>query len=294
MDKPFITLWIDIACCVYSVRMNDVPVMEDEGGMPLTVELPINPYMISGANSLSITLKPSGDEQLFVKDARAEIKLKVRPKGAPKRESVEVTGIVFSDAHTQNVSCIANSPPSGRFDSNRRFAAADSGDVIVKDVRVSKVSPHGRILVSREINMKLPFPPWIWLDSRPINDDKSTLDALADEYKKFWNLLNTRKVEEVHRLCNVMSDELTTALFLSPIESKSYLQIREMLEDNGIELYPWKPDGLSLHVFGNRRLARLVTTEGQSPIVFVTKARSAGYYFDLTYCRTGKGWVICR
>jgi hypothetical protein len=95
-------------------------------------------------------------------------------------------------------------------------------------------------------------------------------------------------------MCGRKMREIGTAFYLSEEEAQSYLQIEAMLQDDSIELFPWKPEGLKLEVFGGRRLARLVTRKGQSPIVFVAKDRSAGFYIELMYCRTANGWVICR
>lgn len=295
-EKPFFALRIDTSGCRFSVCLNDVPILESEKGHSITVEIPVNQYLVSKTNQLSFSLKPAGDGAVFDPEARVEVALKVRRKGESREVGANVTDMVFSmaDTNAPNALGVSGSSPPGRFASRQQFRASADGDVVVADVVVTSAASTGEVKASRNVMIPLDFPAWVWLSSQPIMEIPESQAALLREYQKLWDLLKARRAEDAIKLCEAKTRELAAAFYLTPTEAREYLKIEEMLQDDDVELFKFNEEGIKMHVFGNNRLARLVSRKGQSPIVFVEKDRSAGHYIELTYCKTDKGWVIIR
>ncbi len=295
-QQPFFTVRIDISGCRFTVSLNDVPLFENPRGFPLTVELPVNQYMISGANELSFALKPADESGRFDEGVRAMITLKSRRNGAPRDTAVAVTGIVFSmaDAKGRPGRGLGESPPSGKLDSTRQFSPSPLGDVTVEEVVAAGSPAAGDIKVSRKVTLTVPFPPWVWLSSQTITINSASQAELLAAYQAFWKVLSARDATTAMARCETKLREIGAAFYLNAQEARDYIQIDTLLNDDDVQLYKFVSEGVKMQLAGNNRLARLVSRKGQSPIVFVEKDHSAGHYVELWFCRTAKEWLIVR
>ena len=56
LEKPLYTIKIELSGCIYDIRVNDCPVIEDQDGYGLTTEIPINHWLFDGENRLKASL----------------------------------------------------------------------------------------------------------------------------------------------------------------------------------------------------------------------------------------------
>lgn len=52
--RPLYFIHLHAAQCTYEVRLNDCPILLEEQGLPVVVDIPINPWMQNGLNTLTL------------------------------------------------------------------------------------------------------------------------------------------------------------------------------------------------------------------------------------------------
>jgi hypothetical protein len=77
-NKPFLTVHLNTSNCTHEVRVNDVPILPDNGrsvGSDI-IKVPVNHWVKSGENELSVKIFPMPKEESIV-NAKIEIAFQV-------------------------------------------------------------------------------------------------------------------------------------------------------------------------------------------------------------------------
>jgi len=162
---------------------------------------------------------------------------------------------------------------------------SDDTESIIKEIN------GGNTSVSMVLDQD--YPRWSYLDSQTIINSPETALSLYGEYKKLHNLFETKDKGAITSYFSVYLEEMVLANSTSKDEELS--EILGLVDDTDVSLYKLVSlDQLHLQVFGNSHLARLLSKKNKSPIVYVENDKSAGYYIDMIYMKTDRGWIKVR
>jgi hypothetical protein len=285
---------MDISGSRYEIRVNDVPIKEEKIGYPIITLRPINQWIKSGTNTISVMLYPLPDESSLSKDLNCSVMVRVRRSTAADSENQVISEISYSGKMAKTGKAIANSTQAGRFDSHANFTASEQGDVLVSEITV-KPTPDGQgIILSRTVDLPLPFPRWKWLDSDIIPDTEVTKKELLKQYLIIWNALKAKDVDSILPLFKQRNEEAPDSLYLN--ESDLAKRLKSNFESDIKDMVLWEsmPEYALLHIWGEGRLARITDWEGNSFIAFVNEENTVSTDYDIIFRKSGDKWIITR
>jgi hypothetical protein len=276
--RPYFTIQVRAGNCQAEIRINDVPIVGIKDGESLSVEVPVNQWVVTGRDTLSFLLSPLTDMN-FDDIAWCEATLYCRPVGTPRERRVRLGGMIFSGEDRKNGTGLEQSPDF--------------------DIEAPIIVQAGErpIQAQRLIQLSTPFPGWLWLSSEVIPETPQTKTELYNVYRTFWRHLSDRNIAEITNLTSAKVKELAAAYYLSLEAADDQIEFRQHMENPGVYLqeFPSSEDNLQLEVFGNKRLARLVTKRGNCPIAFVMNDKSLAFYMNMMFCKSvSQGWVQIR
>jgi hypothetical protein len=138
------------------------------------------------------------------------------------------------------------------------------------------------------------LPNWVWRNSQLIEDSPASHALLLEQYRAFWTLLSEQRVPEALAACQLKVRELAAASYSNVADVEGRLELGDMITSPELTLFRFRPEGLRLEVLGFGRLARLVDSDGDYPVVFLENDHSLAHQIPLIYCKTGEDWQIIR
>ena len=186
-NKPNFTLHLNMQSCRYLVSLNGVQISRDDKGHSTTVNIPVNHWMRTGANELSLAIRTFDGKYPISPEARCEVSLQVRPDDLSEAHTATISRLVFSGKKAGTwATGIEESTVAGHYDSTRQFFAKREGDV---SVSATTIEPHQRDpkskMVRQTITLTTPFPEWAFFksDNLPTSlEIKTMTDAEFDHY----------------------------------------------------------------------------------------------------------------
>lgn len=330
--KPFFSVRVDVSGCRYEVRINDVTVVSDQNGYPVTVNFPVNEYIANGENELTVYLMPLVEDIYeettteLTKDCKGFVALQVRQSGTPDSENQEISRIQFNGP-VDNPDLLSGSTQAVKLDSTNGFAQSENGDVSVSEVQSvtwafrdnikpeinfpeyfsrpqSKFLPIEKgIKVSQNLFLKSNLPDWAWLQSEKINAHENVRLELYQEFLSLQNLLLSDKLSDstLYPLFAERTKELSQAYYVSEKEMEPDGIIRcakdkanyEFLEiEEPIEKEKFS---FSVQVYGDNRLAAILTWDGGHRLIYNEVAEDGGSkVFPIIFRKQNGKWIITR
>ena len=330
--KPFFSIRADISGCRYEVRINDVPVISDDNGYPVTVNFPVNEYIANGENELSVYLMPLVEDIYeettteLTKECKGFVALQVRQSGTPDRENQEISRIQFNGPN-DNPAMLAGTTPESKLDSTAGFKVDAGGDVSVAQVKSmvwdfkNEVVPElnypkylnwpqrNRIpiekgaVISQTVSLKSGLPDWAWLQSEQFVENESVRTELYQEYLSLQAQLLSDKLSEdaLYPHFSERTKELALAYYVT---EKSMLPdgiLKCALDKKIYEIYrieqpiEKEKESFFLAVQGNGRLAAILNWDGSHRLIFNEVAEDGGSTtFPITFRKENGKWIITR
>lgn len=279
---PYFTLQVGVGFCRCDIRVNDVPVLVDDlSGARVDMEIPLNPLVFTGDNTVSVRLSPprgspqGPDEDLRGPSSRCAVTLQRKPYGAEEPKTLLAT-IVYEPGGDP----FAGSSPEGEAVS----PLAVTGD------------PDAGFAAARTARLVTPFPEWRWVQAEKIAPGELVMAELLREHQRFWAALRARDVPELRSIMASNAREIQSAYYLPDLENAWRVIGIEALLRNPDAALKALPTDLALEVFAHGRLARLVDAHGNSPIGFDERDTGLDAFVDAWFCRGngGLGWVMIR
>jgi len=226
-NKPYFTLRIDTKGASYEAKINGIAVLRDvRDASMLNTVIPVNQYMKSGSNTISLNLFPEYEGGF--KSANISLSLYVNKDEAPESEKKLLSNIVFTGAEHTKGTGIESSMPAMRLNSTDQMKKSDNGDVIVHiaSIEPAKIMPDA-ITISQKIELETPFPRWGYLDGDELdfpenykdylnNKDlykKSIINPLYQEYQNIHDLMASNDLDAVMDLFKERNQEYDTAYY---------------------------------------------------------------------------------
>lgn len=306
-NKPYFYLKIDISQCRYSVEVNDVPVLEDFQGLPINTQIPINQWLKDSENQLSVKLFSVKDANEIANQANGECKSDVQlivKNDDGEASPVNITDIKYSSPANQIDPLKSNISEGGTpakhyvfSNSENSITQKNSGNIVISEPSIQSTESfnHHGVEISRSVTMPLTYPKWKWLSSDTIPNNEETKTSLLKEYQKIWADLKDKKVKELDQLFQERNVELAKAYYKTPSYFQSQLNLQEMVNDPKMELVGIYPEYTHLKVFGDGKLATIVSWDWETPVlVYNAKDNSFHTTIPVIFRHQNGKWIITR
>lgn len=293
-SKPYVSVAVNTSGCAYDIRVNDVSIINDDQGIPVTVDIPVNHWLQLGENELSMYLTPIPSMDAFNEETACSATLLVRESGSSVDANRPIADIKFLGVLANGTTATEGSSPAGRFDPHGDLQPDESGRVVVGEVTVERFGSRAGVVVHRSIGLPLLLPRWNWIDSDVIPENEETKRELVRAYERIWNAANEKNVDSIMPLFLERSGELAVAFHRSTDEMQRQIGLKDASENPELKLYDLEAEDAELVVFAGGRLAKLTRWDGDQPIVFVYVDESAAECFDVIFRKSGDQWIITR
>lgn len=271
--RPYYQLWVLSSDVTSEVRVNDVPVLRLPSGRAETA-FDVNPCVVTGMNTLSLTVRPARGKAVVGRGASCAVKLGVR--SAPgAADLTPLASLVFR---------APEGAPSG-FEESPGYATA-----------LPPFLRHAGLTATQHFQLATPFSPWSWTMAPQIDATEAVRAEVLAEYRRIWGLLRARDVDALVRACREQARDVQDAYGLPDLEAANrMLGIARTLGDPDVEVEDFPEDVLTMELLGDRRLVQLVDAEGTSPLrLRVTTVEDMVGRFNVVLCRDGARWAIAR
>lgn len=290
--KPYFSLGIKISGCIYDIRINDVSIMDDQNGYPVSVDMPVNEWITPGSNTISISMQPLEDEEKLAASAQGTITLNVRQSGTPAETNLPISKLSFSNNGADNNSKLYGTTAYGKYDSKKSFISTENGDVSIQKATITE--DLNGLVASQEIELKSSLPKWAWIDSEEIQNNEETKKQLIKEYQKIWTALNTKDVKgKIVPQFIERTKELALAYYVDESQMAP-TDLEKSPFNEELELPPMYEDHAKLIVFANGKLAKLLRWNDEAMIIFGHKEKDIMTTYDITFRKQNGKWIITR
>lgn len=306
LNKPVFTLRLNMQDCRFVVRLNGVQISRDDEGDSLSVNIPVNQWMRTGANEITLSLLTFKGKYPISPEARCEVSLQVRPDNGTEEQTVTISRLVFSGKLASVGSKgIEESTAAGQYDSTQQFFAVRKGDVTISE---ATIGPHPEDHKSKQakqtITLTTPFPEWAFFKSDtlpevgPMTDDAEYdryVDNLLVYYKQIYDALKSKNIDPVLPMFEERNREIDQAFYLQPgtTAQKIAKALKDAANDPNLELLGMSSKSLAIRTQENRKLVELVRSSGNGPIVFNIRGGGSESY-PIIFRKQGNQWIITR
>jgi hypothetical protein len=315
MEKPVFRLHVQSRGARFAACVNGVRISTEMEGDLVDEVWPVNHFMRSGSNELSLWLLPrrgaSVDDGPVALGARASVRaaLEVTPASDSGTRPIEVAHLSFDAAAATAASRIdaaaQGSTRAGRRSSARAFEEASDGDVVIGETAVNR--PEGLpVWVARlPVDMQVGLPRWAFFDAEPVEPVDAMSDAtfarvteeLFRVVERVHGALARRDVDAAVPLFEERCRELDLARHRTPgaLATRLREDFGKVLADPAMRLDPIALDEAQLEVEPNARLATLRLAGTSHPLLGFTDAdEELRQSYPILFRRGRDGWVITR
>lgn len=312
LDKPYFTLRLEMKHCAFAVRFNGVTVFRDMEASPITLEVPINHWVRTGDNEITLSLYTFSKHKPLSPKAECHVKLQVRPDGTPHEDNLTLSTLSYLGKMAPMGQELALSTRAGRYDSKRQLVEdKEGGDVRIGTVKVISPIPDepdeaGKIF-TQTVTMPTPFPEWAFFKSDDLPSDINKMpeeefqkyrNSLFAEYKKIHQALKNKNVEPIIPLLMERNQEIDQAFYKQPgtTEKEVLAYFKRSLSDNNLELddKDIKAEYYAVFTHSNKKLVKLETDSDQQVIAFFFKGGGGSTQHEIILRRKNNKWIITR
>jgi len=241
MQKPYLTLSVEADYVPYEVFVNGGFISTDLTGWTGSEAWPINPWLRSGSNQIALLLYPwhvrPEEAPSFDPQAHLTLRVTLRDLASPATQEVEVLTLELSGA---------------KLDSPKLSAPSGHADFTVGALNSERVDFDGKLLLSLDLGMRLPFPEWAFLRSEPaapaytLSEEQIEphYQRLLSAYENIWQLLHAKQLDELMPLFAERNHEIDLAMYQA--EGTTQAKLRQslacVLHDETRTLAPIRPE----------------------------------------------------
>jgi len=303
-DQPYFTLRLEMTSCYYVVVVNGAPVAEDLGGLPLNVDIPVNPWLRTGENDIRIELYPKNEIQPLSPASECAAKLQVRSSGTESGKGIVISTLRYSGQLAKTGTGTEKSTLPGKYSSIDQFTKKSDGDVTVSDVKVGSLPDDFGKSFTQTVTLTTPFPEWAFFNSDLLPDlfamSEQEIDryftALYKQYERINESIARKDISSILPLFEERSREIDAAFYYEKGRTIKRLEksLKEAVSNPNYELAKLSPDFLEFDMgFSYRKMARL--HRGSSAAIgFNFKHTIGSENYDLIFRRQNGKWIITR
>jgi len=304
LDKPYFTLRLNVRDCPYTVEMNGAMVNKDKQGQSSTVNIPVNHWMRSGTNELTLSILTFKGKRPISTDALCEVNLQVRPDGGTEAQTVTISRLVFSSKMASVGKGIEESSSAGQYDSKHQFLAGRNGDVTISAATIGPLPDDDKSkLVRQTISLQTPFPEWAFFKSDALPEVDTLADAeyvryvesLVVYYKRIYDALKSKNVDSILPMFEERNRETDQAFYFpaGTTAKKIAKALKSAANDPDLELLGGvTEENLMTRTHDNFKLIELVRNDGDAIVFNIRGGGSESY--PIIFRKQGDKWIITR
>jgi hypothetical protein len=302
-NKARFTIEFEVQQMGLNIRLNDIPVFNIDNTGFMTLEVPVNQYILNGDNEIKVIAHPLFDDEgeqteSYISDTEVKVGLYVREDG----ESTENRRLIDQVLIKPEIAYIEDSrKPVAKFIgsvSNESHTPL----VTTKDAQILDYPDYGvfkkQVVTTWTVkNIKTTFPRWSWQDGIDISDNESTYESLLQAYGELHQAFATHDLDAVKSIVKYNSRERAIAFHLNDEEAGfDNLSLEKYINHSTIKLYEdLALDGAKLEILANGKLARIMDGGDIQPILFVNHETELFYQPQfLWYLNKQNNWVQIR
>jgi len=302
-NKPYFSIEFTAKRLGVDIRLNDIPVFNIDNMGFMTLEVPVNPYIINGDNEIKVITFPlfdDEDEQYdnYIEGASIDIALYVRDDNEPieKRKLISNVSIVPGNAYLEDSEATVATFVNGIDESNRSVLKTEKNATILDYPSYGNFKKQ---VVTKWVikGLKSSLPFWQWQDGELIKNNDETYKTLLEAYADLHKAFLSKDLELVKKISQPRSKELAIAYYLSDENAGfDYSALGKDIDHPTIKLYKELAVNVSkLEVFGNGKLARIMDGGDIHPILFIDNETEQFYLPQFKwYLNKNKEWILIR
>ena len=301
-NDPYFTIKLNASGSSYFIELNGASVhneLDNDG--QLSTEFPVNHWMRSGKNTLTLQVIPEEEGAPFNPASSIEVELLVAPNNN-KEQTFSIASILFegsnaSGEHTKN------SSKSGSYDDEMK--SSTTGSLTISDITETAMKDYkGALIFKRELNIINTLPLWNFFTSddlpklEPLSDEEyyKLLDSLLFEYSKVQNAIETSSIDEIIPLFKERNSELDAAFYYSPgtMENKIRTSLIEASNNQDLELVPLKQQNVDFTIESNNKLVSLTRESMAAAVTLNFKSGYGSQRYNMIFRRKDNEWILAR
>ncbi|NOZ53889.1 MAG: hypothetical protein GXP08_12275 [Gammaproteobacteria bacterium] len=303
-NKPYFTLRLEMSSCSYTVMLNGAAIEQDLRDQPLSIEMPINHWLRTGENGISINLYPPEEDQPISSACDCTLTLQVRPSGTDSRQNKVISILHYSGELAQKGIGTGKSTSAGKYSSVDGFIKKPDGDVIVSNVKIAPAPEDYGQTFTQTVTLTTPFPEWAFFSSDALPDLYAMSDQEYDhyhaevykQYEHIQNALKRKDIDSILPLFEERSRETDIAYYHEKGRTIKKLEesLKAAVSNPNYELAELKRSFLMIDFgFVNRKMERLKRRNGTA-IGFGFTHTTGSENYDLIFRRQNGKWIITR
>ncbi len=301
--KAWFTIEFEAQQMGLDIRVNDIPVFNIDNTGLMTLEVPINQFIINGDNEIKVIAHPlfdEDDEQMddFVAGTKVEVGLYIRDDGEPaeKRKLIDKVLIRPDLAYLDSTHEAVD-----RF-SGEEGSENNTEQKVTRDAHVLDYPGYGnfkkQVVTTWDVkNVSTNFPRWAWQDGKEIIDDEATYNSLLAAYKVLYDAFQEKDLHKIEDILHTHSSERAVAFHLKDAEAGfDNLSLERFIDHPTIKLHgELFVEYTKLDIFGNNKLARIMSGAHTQPIAFIDEETDQPYLPQfIWYKNSNNEWIQIR
>jgi hypothetical protein len=299
---PIFKLNMSVYSCGYDFRINDVAIQYNHYYGGNDVEFPINEFMASGKNTISMYLYPANNaKKLKADDQQCEANLSLNLTYPAFDISHTLASMNYSSPADNLVAQLNNTnkhPEAYTLNSHNDYKVdGQDGDIKVSNIEIKpfKTDRGPGIVLTRTIYIPNDgLPKWAWEDSDKIKNDAATEASLRKEFNMIMHSIQTKNFDNLKGIFDERDKEMNEA-YPSDIPSSGTLP--ELIKDANnpkVELLPLGPHDGDLYIYAHGKLATIQGWDTTPAVVFNHKDQSGSENYPIIFRRQDGKWIISR
>lgn len=279
---------------VYIQKQFDPEVQDD-------LTLPINHWLRSGENTVSLQVVPDEQGEAFEPGARVSVTFLVKSSESTESEGEVLAKTIFNGG--QDDLFLGSTQAQMRIDSDR-YGVLDVEDVKIGELSTERMKDFdGGLIARRTITMKVPFPLWKFFGSDNLPDVQSldedeysaAVDELMFEYKKIEEAIVSNNIDSIMPLFAERNTELDQSFNQAPGTTEKELResLEESANDASLAVSRMQREMLSFWLTENDKLLELERVDG-GPAISLDYDSGGSIGFPLIFRRENGQWIITR
>ncbi len=298
--KPYFSIEFTAKRLGVNIYLNDIPIFNIKNTGFMTLEVPVNEYIINGNNEIKAITFPlfnDDDEQNdeYIDGASIDIGLYIREDDAPteKKQLISKVSITPNNAYlnspTEQIAIFVDSKENSTPISTNKEATILNYPTYgnYKKQVVSKWNIN---------NLKSSLPHWQWQDGELIKNNEDTYKSLLKAYKELHDAFSRKDLAMVKKISLPRSKEFSSAYYLTNTEAGfERSALGKDIDHPSIKLYEkLATDVSTLEVFASGKLARIIDGADIHPILFIDDDSGQFYQHQFKWQKNNNEWVLIR
>jgi hypothetical protein len=258
MQQDVITIQIKAVAINFEIRINDIPLFTMRKGRPTVTEIPCNHLLLSGVNEITVTTRPTADNDGYPEHTEAVFECYQRPIDALRTERKLIGKVNF--------------PPS----------------LSKPPIKTATLNESTRIKISNEA-----FNP-LWSKAAVLEWDQEDLMEINNLYRQYEAALRKKDINEILKL-TLEKDKHYANVFFSGLENQQQEQrdyYAALFEDKNFRLVPFENHNIYPLICGNNKIATLMNQDNRSPLQFYNRDEKITRSFPIFIGKVNKAFTI--